>query len=393
MSISVGLNSKTSRLACLALVLSFSLAAPYETVVAKGAHQNRPVGAGRAIELKDYYHLESIGTPAISPDGRWVAFVRTYIVELENRRHSEIWLVPSDASAAPKRLSDPAASSSNPRWSPDSQLIAFNSRRTGTATGGEDGNPIWFLRIDQPSSQPFQIQGVAGAPIFSPDNQWIAFTRKTPPGPRVPKQYGSEFERKIDERFKGRMYDWMDYRFDGRGYLPDPRDPMATPPEELYVVARAGGTAKQITHLGVNVQSAAWRPDGGALVIEANAHQRDEYTYERSDLWIVTTEGQIKRLTDDGFNHSGPSFSPDGRFIVFRRQQSLSAVIAAKQDHGGPLDVYTIPAAGGEIKNLTANWDLLPGNTLWSPDGRFIYFSGGIGGGAHLFRTPAAGGA
>src|SRR2546422_4922821 len=45
------------------------------------------------------------------------------------------------------------------------------------------------------------------------------------------------------------------------------------------------------------------------------------------------------------------------------------------------------------MKNLTAGWDLLPGNTWWSPDGRFIYFSGGIGGGTHLFRIPATGGA
>ena len=393
MSISIALSSRTTRLACLALMMLFSLAVPPETVVAKGARQNRPGEKGRALELKDYYRLESIGTPAISPDGRWVAFVRTYIVEAENRRHSEIWLATSDASTAPRRLTDPAASSSNPRWSPDGKLIAFNSRRTGTAGGGEDGNSIWFLRMDQRSGEAFQIQGVSGTPIFSPDNQWIAFTKKTPPGPNVPKQYASEFERKIDERFKGRLYDWMDYRFDGRGYLPDPRNPIATPPEELYVVPRAGGTAKQITHLGVNVQSAAWRPDSSALVIEANAHQRDEYSYERSDLWIVTTEGQIKRLTDDGFNHSAPSFSPDGRFIVFRRQQSLSAVIAAKQNHGGPVDVYTMPADGGEMKNLTASWDQLPGNTQWSQDGRFIYFGGGIGGGAHLFRTPVTGGA
>jgi dipeptidyl aminopeptidase/acylaminoacyl peptidase len=50
-------------------------------------------------------------------------------------------------------------------------------------------------------------------------------------------------------------------------------------------------------------------------------------------------------------------------------------------------------AEGGQMKNLTASWDLLPGNTAWSSDGRFIYFSGGIAGSNHLFRVAAADGA
>jgi Tol biopolymer transport system component len=241
--------------------------------------------------------------------------------------------------------------------------------------------------MDQPGSVPFQIQGLGGPPIFSPDNQWIAFTKRTPPAAKPPKQNASEFEKKIDERFKGRMFDWMQYRFDQRGYLPDPRDPAATPPEELYILPKSGGTPKQITKLGVNIQSASWRPDSGALVIAANSHQRDEYTYERSDLWIVSAGGQIKRLTDDGFNHSAPSFSPDGRNIVFRRQQSLTTVIASKQDHGGAVDVYRMSAEGGQMANLTASWDLLPGNTSWSSDGVYL-FQRRVGRN-HLFRVAA----
>lgn len=394
---SSSLKRKTSRVVCLALAVWVSQSA-FGNVGAAGLDGAKNSAAtqqsGRALELRDFYRLESIGSPAISPDGKLVAFVRTYIVEADNRRNSEIWLAPADGSSAPKRITDPAISSSNPRWSPDSNLLAFSAARRRTANAGaEESSPVWFLRMDQPGSAPFQIQGLGGTPIFSPDNQWIAFTKRTPPAAKAPKQFASDFEKKIDERFKGRMFDWMGYRFDQRGYLPDPRDPMATPPEELYIVSRSGGTPKQITHLGVNVQSASWRPDSGALVIEANSHQRDEYTYERSDLWIVNADGQIKRLTDDGFNHSAPSFSPDGRYIVFRRQQNLNAVIAAKQNHGGPADVYRMPAEGSQMENLTASWDLLPGNTAWSSDGRFIYFSGGIGGSNHLFRVPAGGGA
>jgi dipeptidyl aminopeptidase/acylaminoacyl peptidase len=62
----------------------------------------------RALELQDYYRLESVSDAAISPDGRWVAFVRSYLIEAENRRHSEIWLAPTNSSSDPARITNPA---------------------------------------------------------------------------------------------------------------------------------------------------------------------------------------------------------------------------------------------------------------------------------------------
>ena len=197
----------------------------------------------------------------------------------------------------------------------------------------------------------------------------------------------------IEARFKGHIYEWLNFRADQRGYLPDPRDPKASPAEELFVVPSEGGEPRQLTHLGVNVQSAAWRPDSAALAIVANTHERDEYIYERSDLFVVALDGTVKRLTDDGYNNDAPAWSPDGASIAFRRVVGLSAVIAAKQDHGAPVDIYTIPAQGGMMHNVTAEWDFLPGAPAWSSDGQSIYFSGGIGGSDHLFRVAMSVGA
>ena len=84
-------------------------------------------------------------------------------------------------------------------------------------------------------------------PIFSPDNRWIAFTKRV--AKPKPPQYATDAERVINERFKGRAYEWLGYRFDQRGYLPDPRDPNATPAEELFIVPRDGGDARQLTRL------------------------------------------------------------------------------------------------------------------------------------------------
>jgi len=327
----------------------------------------------RPLTLEDYYRIVTVQSPAMSPDGKWVAFIRAAIVEAENRRNGELWIAAADGSAPPRRVSDPAVNASAPRWSPDGQLLAFSGRQRG-ARADDEGGAIWFLRADRLDEPAVHIRGVEGTPIFSPDNKWIAFTKRVAK-PKTP-TYATDAERVINERFKGKSYEWIQYRFDQRGYLPDPRDPEATPPEELFIVSREGGEPKQLTHMTVNVSGAAWRPDGGALAFVANQFQRDEYTYPRADLWTVTLDGKATRLTNDGYDHNSPAWSPDGRTIAVRRELGLSAVIASKQMHGAPTDLVTIAATGGAPTNLTADWDLLPGAPSWSVDGKFVYFSG-----------------
>ena len=69
------------------------------------------------------------------------------------------------------------------------------------------------------------------------------------------------------------------------------------------------------------------------------------------------------RLTSSEGAETDPSFSPDGRWIAFSGQ------------YGGNTDVYVMPATGGQPRRLT--WH--PGEDVaqgWTPDGDVLFRSG-----------------
>ncbi|HWP71815.1 MAG TPA: alpha/beta fold hydrolase, partial [Gemmatimonadaceae bacterium] len=173
--------------------------------------------------------------------------------------------------------------------------------------------------------------------------------------------------------------------------VPNSADPYVSPPQEIVLVAGEG--ERQLTHLGLRPGGTNWNDAGTALAFTADSQYRNERQYGAPQVWTVTTDGITRRLTTDGdHEHNGAQFSPDGRWILSTHQISTDVVIAKKMNHGGATDLVLIPAAGGAERVLTANWDYLPTSPRWSPDSRYVYFSGGVGGTTHLFRVNAAGG-
>ena len=159
----------------------------------------------------------------------------------------------------------------------------------------------------------------------------------------------------------------------------------------MYLLPATGGEPRRLTDLNIDASGLAWSPDGSRLAFTADAHQRDELSYERADLWTVDLDGAVTRLTDDEYNYSGPAWSADGDRIVVRGNEGLDVIIREGRDRGAANDLFAFDAAGGGRNNLTADWDLIPGGPITSPDGH-VYFSAGTRGNTHLFRCawPAA---
>ncbi len=73
-------------------------------------------------------------TPRISPDGRWVVFVRAPVGRVGEYPESGLWIAPADGSEPPRELAAAAAEDREPRWSADSAWVYFLSDRADRGT-------------------------------------------------------------------------------------------------------------------------------------------------------------------------------------------------------------------------------------------------------------------
>jgi dipeptidyl aminopeptidase/acylaminoacyl peptidase len=352
----------------------------------------------RGVLPQDYYRMTFVSDVQVSPTGEYLAFTVQTVVEAKNRRHQEIWLQRLERgrpAGAPFRFTDPTYESSGPRWSPDGTVLAFSSRR------GDDRNATWFARVTAPGGEAYHIPGVNGAPVWSPDGRWIAYTRAPDDDADSAGQGGrgaagqregwiapDAVSRTLDsQRFDGRVITSMRYKRDGTlTLLPHL---SVREKSQLHVVAAAGGEPRRLTTLPFDVGGVLWSADSRTLYFTGNPEQDNEYNVENTQqIYAVALEGgEPRALTGNPGSENNAALSPDGK--------SLAYVLTA--DRGSQPEVMVValgPDGGfaGEPRNLTAGWDLIPGDPAWTADGRALRWTAGIGGDAHLFEAPARGG-
>jgi Tol biopolymer transport system component/tRNA A-37 threonylcarbamoyl transferase component Bud32 len=107
--------------------------------------------------------FKGISRPALSPDGKWLAFNST-------EQEEDLFVMGVDGSGL-RQLTNGGQRNRGPRWSPDGKQIAFFSTRSG-------GWDIWT--VDATGSEFRQITNLAGNnvawPVWSADGKYLAYT-------------------------------------------------------------------------------------------------------------------------------------------------------------------------------------------------------------------------
>ncbi|HXS97017.1 MAG TPA: protein kinase [Candidatus Limnocylindrales bacterium] len=281
--------------------------------------------------------------PAISPDGRMLAFIRMAAVGNESMAQSDIYVQRLRSGYVPD--GDPIRITSQDRlipgltWTANSRELVYALYLTKTAT-------LWRVPVEG-NHKPVTLTGTDSAhfPVISRQGNRLVYTQFSPSDSnvwRMPLLDNKEPARAVVASTRADQS--PQYSPDGQKIaLQSDRAGAA----DIWVCDGDGGNPMQLTKLG-RAGSPVWSPDGQTIAFDAVADGQWQI------FTIPSRGGNPRQITKSPLSHSRPYWSHDGKWIY---------------STAGPGIQKISPAAGNTVR-LSARG----GGPVESPDGKTVYF-------------------
>ncbi|MGH9352445.1 MAG: LpqB family beta-propeller domain-containing protein, partial [Terriglobia bacterium] len=302
-------------------------------------------------------------SPAFSPDGRQLAFVRIFSVGAGDLYVLRIGRDLRPLSK-PRRLTFDLRYIDSPAWLPGSREIVFTSERGSFAS-------LWKVPVSEPS----QVRLLGGEDAYDP--------AVDPKGGEIVYSQLSLVDslNRLDLCGLGctpaapkRIF-FSEKKARNPSYSPDGRriafESFRSGNCEIWICNRDGSNARQLTHFnGPLTGSPRWAPDGQSLAFDSRVAGRGK-------IFTMSAKGGTPRqLTFGSAEDVVPFWSPDGHWIYFASNRR------------GNFQIWKVPAGGGSPRQVTRNGGFYPEE---SPDGKTLYYVKSVMN-PPIWRVPTSGG-
>jgi dipeptidyl aminopeptidase/acylaminoacyl peptidase len=358
------------------------------------------------MTFEDMMHMKRLGSTAVSPDGKWLAYAVTTVDLAQNTRTTELWLQ-GIAGGEPQKLAVGQPGDDGLQFAPDGHSVLFLSSR-------EKVKQIWLADFDSASgttSNPKKLTSIAtGADNakWSPDSKSIVFTSSVYPD--CPDITVNDFDSGnscnasrdkalADSKVKAQIFTHLLYRHWDH-FTGDKRS-------HLFYALVASGGMRDLTpndphdvppfSLGGGGCGCAFSPDSKELAYTNNTDpvQAISVSAKIFTLDLTNSEAKPVQVSTSAGGNFNPAYSPDGKYLAWRSQAR-----AGYESDKFQLMLYdraakTIKDVMKSAKTPTvapANFDLWIDEFVWDESSRHIFFVAQDKGEAPIYRIDVFGG-
>ncbi len=291
---------------------------------------------------KDVATLSYVGSAAVSPNGKFVAYTKVVQRDPIKDENGSAWveLHLSDAAGKSRPFITGKVNVSGVQWTTDGTGIAFTSKRSG-----DENTSLYVIPVDGGEARRViahesSLHGVT----FSRDGKQVAFL-------------AGELRTKEKDEWRGKGFNQEIYEEDWR-------------PTKVWLAAADGSGKPRSLDLEGSAHAVRFSPSGNelAVVLAPTPSVDDSYMFKRIKL-VDAASGHVFEPIDNPGKLGQIDFSPDGKHLA------MISGVDINDPREGRLMISTIPA-DGELRDLMPDYEAHVSRFAWKDDNTLVWLAG-----------------